>query len=186
MTESKEESGQRFFLYLALLFLAIAGFGVADLVLDVSLGQLSGGHAFVETAFILLSLGSAFFLWRGWSKARGSLRQVRRDLVVEQTERNLWHSRARIALEGLGQAIDSQMSHWQLTPAEKETALLLLKGYSHKEIAALTEKSDRTVRQHAVAVYRKSGLSGRAELSAFFLEDLLLPTGDEINPDSDE
>jgi hypothetical protein len=26
-----------------------------------------------------------------------------------------------------------------------------------------------------VAVYRKSGLSGRAELSAFFLEDLLLP-----------
>jgi hypothetical protein len=24
-------------------------------------------------------------------------------------------------------------------------------------------------------VYRKSGLSGRAELSAFFLEDLLLP-----------
>jgi hypothetical protein len=32
-----------------------------------------------------------------------------------------------------------------------------------------------TVRQHAVAVYRKSGLAGRAELSAFFLEDLLLP-----------
>jgi hypothetical protein len=31
------------------------------------------------------------------------------------------------------------------------------------------------VRQHAVAVYRKSGLAGRAELAAFFLEDLLLP-----------
>jgi hypothetical protein len=31
------------------------------------------------------------------------------------------------------------------------------------------------VRQHAVSVYRKSGLSGRAELAAFFLEDLLLP-----------
>ena len=40
---------------------------------------------------------------------------------------------------------------------------------------ALLGKSDRTVRQQAVEVYRKSGLSGRAELSAFFLEDLLLP-----------
>jgi DNA-binding NarL/FixJ family response regulator len=54
-------------------------------------------------------------------------------------------------------------------------ALLLLKGYGHKEIAKLLGRSERTVRQHAVAVYRKSNLSGRAELAAFFLEDLLLP-----------
>ena len=53
--------------------------------------------------------------------------------------------------------------------------MLLLKGLGHKEAAALLERSERTVRQHAVSVYRKSGLSGRAELSAFFLEDLLLP-----------
>jgi hypothetical protein len=57
------------------------------------------------------------------------------------------------------------------------------KGYGHKEIAALQRKSERTVRQHAVAVYRKSGLSGRAELSAFFLEDLLLPLSDEAPTD---
>ncbi len=53
--------------------------------------------------------------------------------------------------------------------------MLLLKGLGHKEVAALLERSERTVRQHAVSVYRKSGLAGRAELSAFFLEDLLLP-----------
>lgn len=52
---------------------------------------------------------------------------------------------------------------------------MLLKGYSHRQIADMSGKSERTVRQHAVSVYRKSGLSGRAELSAFFLEDLLLP-----------
>ena len=34
--------------------------------------------------------------------------------------------------------------------------------------------SARTVRQHAVAAYRKAGLSGRAELAAFFLRDLPL------------
>jgi DNA-binding NarL/FixJ family response regulator len=52
---------------------------------------------------------------------------------------------------------------------------LLLKGHGHKQAAALTGRSERTVRQHAVSIYHKAGLSGRAELAAFFLEDLLLP-----------
>ena len=45
------------------------------------------------------------------------------------------------------------------------------------KVAALSGKSERTVRQHAVAVYRKSGLGGRAQLAAFFFEDMLLPSG---------
>ena len=32
-----------------------------------------------------------------------------------------------------------------------------------------------TIRQHAVAVYQKSGLGGRAELAAFFLEGIPTP-----------
>jgi DNA-binding NarL/FixJ family response regulator len=35
--------------------------------------------------------------------------------------------------------------------------------------------SERTVREHARAIYQKAGLTGRAALSAFFLEDLLAP-----------
>ena len=52
---------------------------------------------------------------------------------------------------------------------------MLLKGYGHKEIAALTGRSERTVRQHAGVVYDKAGLAGRAELAAYFLHDLMLP-----------
>ena len=54
-------------------------------------------------------------------------------------------------------------------------ALLLLKGYSHKGVARLTDGSAQTARQHAARLYRKSGLSGRAERSAFVLQDLSLP-----------
>ena len=68
-----------------------------------------------------------------------------------------------------------QFERWELSPAECEVGLLLLKGLSHKEVAATRDTSERTVRQQALAVYRKAGLSGRAELAAFFLEDLLLP-----------
>jgi DNA-binding NarL/FixJ family response regulator len=50
-----------------------------------------------------------------------------------------------------------------------------LKGHGHKQIAALTGRGERTVRQHAVTVYQKSGLRGRAELAAFFLEGVLIP-----------
>ncbi|MCP4037721.1 MAG: LuxR family transcriptional regulator, partial [bacterium] len=71
--------------------------------------------------------------------------------------------------------IDAQFDRWSLTPTERQVALLLLKGLGHKEVAATLDRSERTVRQHAIAVYRKSGLGGRAELAAFFLEDLLLP-----------
>jgi DNA-binding CsgD family transcriptional regulator len=58
---------------------------------------------------------------------------------------------------------------------ERQVAMLLLKGLGHKEAAIVLDRSERPVRQHAVSVYRKSGLSGRAELAAFFIEDLLLP-----------
>lgn len=57
-------------------------------------------------------------------------------------------------------------------------ALLLLKGLSHKEVAAIRATSERTVREQARSLYAKAGLTGRAALSAFFLEDLIAPIGD--------
>ena len=86
-------------------------------------------------------------------------------------------------LKGLASAIDAQFRHWALTEAEAEVGLLLLKGLSHKEIGQLRRTSERTVREQARALYRKAGLSGRASLSAFFLEDLLLP-GTAAGPDA--
>ncbi|MCP5363623.1 MAG: response regulator transcription factor [Hyphomicrobiales bacterium] len=59
----------------------------------------------------------------------------------------------------------------------------MLKGLTHKEIAVLRETSEATVRQHATAIYRKSGLSNRSQLTAFFLEDLLAPLGDRDGVD---
>jgi len=120
---------------------------------------------------------AAMLLFRGWRQTEDSLERVRGVLAARQAERDHWRHLAENALRGLGEAMDRQFGAWSLTPAEKETALFLLKGYSHKETARLTQRSERTVRQHAVSVYRKSGLGGRAELAAFFFEDMLLPSG---------
>ncbi len=93
----------------------------------------------------------------------------------ERAQAERWREEARTALQGLGEAIDHQFERWHLTAAEKEVALLLLKGLSHKEIAQIRGTNDATSRQQARSAYQKAGLSGRNDLSAFFLEDLLLP-----------
>jgi DNA-binding CsgD family transcriptional regulator len=82
---------------------------------------------------------------------------------------------------GLSQAIDEQFDRWQLSPAEKEVGLLLLKGLSHREVAEARSVTEATARQQARAVYKKAGLSGRHDLAAFFLEDLMLPQEADAN-----
>jgi DNA-binding CsgD family transcriptional regulator len=183
MTDGAHERSERIRRVVATLLVAMALAGITDLILD-SPRVWRGPHALVELAFIVLGLASAILLGRGWQDAEKSLAGVRVALETHRAERDRWKQRAEGALRGLGEAIDRQFDAWSLTPAEKETALLLLKGFSHKEVAALTGRSERTVRQHAVSVYRKSGLSGRAELAAFFFEDMLLPSasGPEASP----
>lgn len=135
-------------------------------------------HMIFGVVFLLLSFTATAVLAWGWEVSRRELAGTRHVLEDRSRERDLWQARVQEIQAGVGQAIDQQMDEWRLTPAEKAVTLMLLKGYSHKEIASLTERSERTVRQQAVDVYRKSGLHGRAELSAFFLEDLLVPAAD--------
>ena len=56
---------------------------------------------------------------------------------------------------------------WQdkLTPRECETALLLAKGGSNKEIARQLEISERTVKAHVGAILEKLGARDRLQLS---------------------
>jgi len=167
--------------WLSITLLAIVVSGVVDLFLDAPPTLLSF-HVFNELLLVVLSLGVAIYLWIEWYRAQQSLGQARQAMQERSRERDEWRDRARKLLEGLGEAIDEQMRAWELTPTEREMALLMLKGLSHREIAEMSNRSERTVRQHAVAIYRKSGLAGRAELSAFFLEDLLLPRESEPAP----
>ena len=159
---------------LAIALLSIIIGGTADLVMDRPQTWFSF-HVVFETLMIAGALVMATTLWLGWWRSAHSAATLRDSLERQREERDTWKASAQSALEGLGRAIDAQFRSWRLTPTEREVALLLLKGYGHKQIAALTGRSERTVRQHAGVVYEKAGLSGRAELAAYFLQDLMLP-----------
>lgn len=164
----------RLHVILAVALASIIIGGTVDLIMDHPQTWLSF-HVFFETLMIAGALLMATTLWLGWWRAAHSAAALLESLKKQQAERDAWKASAKAALEGLSQAIDAQFTSWHLTPTEREIALMLLKGYGHKEIAALTNRSERTVRQHASVVYEKSGLAGRAELAAYFLNDLMLP-----------
>jgi DNA-binding CsgD family transcriptional regulator len=156
------------------LFVVIACLVATDLIADY--GEGSGmAHLLAEGFVLVLALSGAVLLWRRLQAARAAVNHLQSDLSAAQAEASRWRNENEQVLRGLGAAIEAQFFRWKLTVAEQEVALLLLKGLGHKEIAEVRSTSERTAREQSRAVYRKSGVSGRAALSAFFLEDLLLP-----------
>jgi len=152
---------------------AIALFGVVvvligwDLYVDFGEGA-SLWHLAVESFIFVVAVSGVVLMWRQLDRTQADLD----DALVEAEQ---WKKESSELIQGLGVAIDRQFERWNLTKAEAEVGLFLLKGLSHKEIANFRQTSERTVREQSRALYRKSGLTGRSSLSAFFLEDLLLP-----------
>lgn len=156
------------------LLVAVCAFVAADLVLDREAGA-EPVHVVLEGALMALSAGGAIWLWMTLRQTRMEKVTLERDIEAARAEATRWREEAREMLEGLGASMGRQFDRWELTTAEREVALLMLKGLSHKHAARVRNVSERTVRQQALAVYRKAGLAGRSELAAFFLEDLLVP-----------
>mgnify|MGYP002624830503 CR=1 FL=1 len=154
----------------------LAGVALITLV-DVASDWDSGtslSHIAIELTLAAFAAAGVAWLWTDVVRQRSRAQETRLSLEGARAEAALWRQRHAQALRGLSAAIDQQLEAWSLTPAEKEVALLLLKGLSFKEIADVRGASERTVRQQARGIYAKSGLAGRAELAAFFLEDLLV------------
>lgn len=169
--------------------LLIAGLALASIAVLAALdllGDLRAGttalHVAVEGAIAVIgAAGAGAMARRVWRLGRrihaaeAAVVGLTRDVAAAQADAARWRAEASELVRGLADAIDRQLAAWQLTPSEAEVARLLLKGLSHKEIAGVRDASEATVRQQATALYRKAGLAGRAELAAFFLEDLLGP-----------
>lgn len=129
----------------------------------------------IEITPIVLAFVGVGVLLQVTRRNREEHLQVLRDLEIARIQGQRWRTESRALLNGLGDAMAAQFTRWNLTEAEREVALLLLKGLSNKEIAAIRAASERTVREQARSIYAKAGLTGRAGLAAFFLEDLLAP-----------
>jgi DNA-binding CsgD family transcriptional regulator len=161
-------------LVLAIALLVTCALIGLDLLNDTGEG-VAPWHVIVEASAGLTALAALFVLLRGAFALRRRLDLEIANFSAFREEAEHWRAQARRHVEGLSHDIDRQLTKWQLTAAEKEVAFLLLKGFELKEIARARTTSAKTARAQSVAIYAKAGLTGRSELAAFFLEDLLVP-----------
>ena len=148
-----------------LILLALAAsvaFFLYDIIRDVHAGDEPAWHLVIEGfIFAVASIVLVQQLVRH--------RRLRGDYARER-ERT-----ARLSGE-LVEVIESHFRRWELTDAEREVALLLIKGLSMQQIGEIRNVRAKTVRQQAATVYQKSGCGSRHELAAYFIEDLLGPS----------
>lgn len=96
-----------------------------------------------------------------------------RDYVARNNAKGAdWRAARSDEIAALSDAIALEFRDWGLTGEEMDVAELLLKGASLKEIALDQRQSMSRLQALETSVYRKAGLSGRVELSAYFLDSM--------------
>ncbi len=158
--------------YLSLIFFLLLVVSGIDVMNDLAEGT-DFNHVALEVVVFALSfvtLGWLIFDIRRQTREINTLREELDSArkPIQKPEKYLLDAKIN-----LSQVISQQFDDWQLTTSEKDVGWLLLKGLSLKEIAAIRDTLEKTVRQQASSIYKKSSLSGRHAFSAWFIEDAL-------------
>ena len=159
-------------LLIALLLGAIVLLKLVDVLADMDM-DLPVAHLAQEWTLLLLSLFGCVYLIGEFRRRTREQRQLAASLSLSKERLATLDAELREARHRHGEAVLRQFASWQLTRSEQEVAMLLLKGLSLRDIAAVRDTREKTVRQQASSIYAKSGLEGRHALAAWFLEDVL-------------
>ncbi len=134
---------------------------IAEIVDDIILNNFHIDFYVVLEAFVVTLL--SVMLWS----------EINQREQAEQTAERAEARSQRLAGD-LAEHIEKSFEQWRLSQAEHDIAWLLLKGFSFAEIADLRGVKEKTLRQQASRIYTKGKVTGRSELAATFLQDLLL------------
>lgn len=157
-----------------ILILVLVLVGV-DLLTDAKEGIVIW-HMILEAAVGVAALFGILYILQDSFQTKHRLEKEIHDFSEFKIQADAWKQESKKYIDGLSKAIDQQLTTWKLSAAEKEVAFLLLKGLSLKDVADVRQTTEKTARAQSIAIYAKSGVAGRSELSAFFLEDLLVPS----------
>lgn len=148
---------------------AAVAFLLADAAGDVNELLTSGGGGDVPEVLAVLALFAGVAV-----TAREIRALLRRKLQAE--------ARLRRASGALFETVQDQFDRWALTAAERDVALLTVRGLSIAQIAEARNTRTGTVKAQCAAVYAKAGVANRQQLLSLFLEDLLDPAAREAAP----
>lgn len=129
-----------------------------DLLWPTSINTFADSDILEALVTIALFFGLAF--------TGNELRQVlnRQDQLEEQI---------KVASGAFSEVLEARFIDWSLTSAEREIAILAIKGFSIAEMAELRETKQGTVKAQCASVYKKAEVAGRLQLLSIFLDDLM-------------
>lgn len=158
-------------LFILILLVAMI-FNIMDLINDLAEHE-SLWHIIEESIVITLAFSLISYLIINLKKQKQDLNKLIHDL--KSAKHSLKHSNTVLqrARKEYSEVIHQQFNEWHLSHGQQEIALLLLKGLSFIEIAAIRDTKEKTVRQQASEIYKKAGVAGRHAFSAWFFEDFL-------------
>jgi DNA-binding CsgD family transcriptional regulator len=158
---------------ISFFLLLIIIFKVFDLYIDFA-NNVKTHHIIQEVMLVLLSLGLFIYLAFDIRLRSQQALLLANNLKNEKQRSENLSKQVLDTKKAFFNAMYEQFDTWQLTPTEKEVALLLVKGLTNNEIAVVREKSEKTISHQSSAVYKKAGVKGRHELVALFFDDLII------------
>ncbi len=144
-------------------FYFLEGHPLKDMVLDLLL----------EGSLLLLVLFTANYVWKKFTFEMETNHSIAKDLLKTKESANLWERKSKDFVIEFQAHVTIQFNEWNLSKSEKAVALFVLQGKSSKEISSIRFTSERTIRNQCHSIYEKSGLGGKSELSAYFLNELI-------------
>jgi len=159
-------------LAIIIILLIVMVSNTADLIKEFMIGE-SIWHLIEECIVIGLAAGLIIYLIFEVKRKKQHLQQLYVELKTIETSLTQSNARLQKARKEYSAVIHKQFDDWQLSKSQQEIAILLLKGLSFNDIAAIRNTKEKTVRQQASDIYKKAGVAGRHIFSAWFFEDFL-------------
>ena len=135
-------------------------FFIGDVIADLSGGgHLEDLHLGLETLAALTLIGGVVFL----------MVELQRLLArVDDMDTGL-----RVARGQMAEVVEGFFEDWTLTQAERDVAMMILKGLDNEAIAKVRNTAPGTVRAQTTSIYSKSDTHGRAQFVSLFMEELM-------------
>ncbi|WP_343559481.1 helix-turn-helix transcriptional regulator [Kiloniella sp. b19] len=152
----------------------VFGMSAVEIVIEFSAGETVAAMADDLARFAISALVLAVFVYEQYEQ-RKSIEMLRLQISKARGQLADLDADTKEIANQYRRVMQKQFDAWGLTASEQDIVIGILKGLSFREIAGLRETREKTVRQQASSVYRKAGVCGRNELTAWFFEDMLDP-----------
>jgi DNA-binding CsgD family transcriptional regulator len=143
-----------------------AAFFISDVITDFRVeGVFDDPHLLAEAVAALALVGGVAYMMVELRRLLQRMGDMRTALAVAHGK--------------LSDVMTSFFDAWELTAAERDVAMMILKGLDNDTIATLRNTASGTVRAQSTSIYAKSGSHGRAQFISLFVEELMAGALDE-------